>query len=292
MEKFMSHRRAFTLIELLVVIAIIAILAAILFPVFAQAKAAAKGTSDLSNIKQLTLANIMYTNDYDDNFSFAIRADWNSTWAVTVLPYVKSIDLYRSPLDSSFKTWGATWMGDWAGVPISYGANAFYHPQDNPVTQSCGCSASCVPAGLFVPMVQPTACGTHGWFTADSINTTQVTKPAETIMLTDKFHTDALKIHGVGNSSGFFGSNLFCIQCTADSGNWDWAAPVEIPDGRRPAEDASNPFPKGPDGSVSKMSNGRANFSFSDGHAHAMQPRATDPDPIATPEKNMYNSAR
>lgn len=59
-------KRAFTLIELLVVIAIIAILAAILFPVFAQAKLAAKKTSDLSNLKQLSLAVIMYTNDYDD----------------------------------------------------------------------------------------------------------------------------------------------------------------------------------------------------------------------------------
>src|ERR1700722_13842562 len=66
-------RRAFTLIELLVVIAIIAILAAILFPVFAQAKAAAKKTVSLSNTKELSLAHIMYTNDYDDAFA--------SSWA-------------------------------------------------------------------------------------------------------------------------------------------------------------------------------------------------------------------
>jgi len=59
-------KKAFTLIELLVVIAIIAILAAILFPVFAQAKAAAKKTADLSNLKQLGLSMLLYANDNDD----------------------------------------------------------------------------------------------------------------------------------------------------------------------------------------------------------------------------------
>jgi prepilin-type N-terminal cleavage/methylation domain-containing protein/prepilin-type processing-associated H-X9-DG protein len=61
-----ARARAFTLIELLVVIAIIAILAAILFPVFAQAKAAAKKAANLSNLKQIGLATIMYSGDYDD----------------------------------------------------------------------------------------------------------------------------------------------------------------------------------------------------------------------------------
>jgi prepilin-type N-terminal cleavage/methylation domain-containing protein len=60
-------KTAFTLIELLVVIAIIAILAAILFPVFAQAKMAAKKTAALSNAKQIATANMMYMGDYDDH---------------------------------------------------------------------------------------------------------------------------------------------------------------------------------------------------------------------------------
>jgi prepilin-type N-terminal cleavage/methylation domain-containing protein/prepilin-type processing-associated H-X9-DG protein len=62
----MNRKRAFTLIELLVVIAIIAILAAILFPVFAQAKRAAQTTANVSNLKQIGLASMMYVNDYDD----------------------------------------------------------------------------------------------------------------------------------------------------------------------------------------------------------------------------------
>ncbi|MDR3692233.1 MAG: prepilin-type N-terminal cleavage/methylation domain-containing protein [Fimbriimonas sp.] len=93
-------RKAFTLIELLVVIAIIAILAAILFPVFAQAKAAAKRTADLSNIKEITLGFIMYTGDNDD-YGPLVRQEVAGTggvgsdaqgviWKDSVLPYIKN----------------------------------------------------------------------------------------------------------------------------------------------------------------------------------------------------------
>ena len=73
-------KKAFTLIELLVVIAIIAILAAILFPVFAQAKVAAKKTSDLSNLKQIGTATFIYGSDNDDLFPLQAGKDCGNLW--------------------------------------------------------------------------------------------------------------------------------------------------------------------------------------------------------------------
>jgi len=95
-------RKAFTLIELLVVIAIIAILAAILFPVFAQAKAAAKKTSTLSGLKQISLGLHMYSGDVDDmtvpdygyadptNSSDTDLYHFNNTWVGRIYPYVNN----------------------------------------------------------------------------------------------------------------------------------------------------------------------------------------------------------
>ncbi|MCU0316798.1 MAG: prepilin-type N-terminal cleavage/methylation domain-containing protein [Fimbriimonadaceae bacterium] len=100
-------RKAFTLIELLVVIAIIAILAAILFPVFARAKDAAKKTSSLSNVKQLATSNLIYTSDNDDVFVIGVEegpifspsngVDYAGSWMFKLQPYVKNIDIFYSP---------------------------------------------------------------------------------------------------------------------------------------------------------------------------------------------------
>jgi prepilin-type N-terminal cleavage/methylation domain-containing protein len=101
------HKRAFTLIELLVVIAIIAILAAILFPVFAQAKTAAKGTASLSNIKQHITSWIMYATDYDDIAvpmanqtpgPLLFNGLQYSPWGQLLSPYRKNVQITQDPL--------------------------------------------------------------------------------------------------------------------------------------------------------------------------------------------------
>ncbi len=103
----MYFKRAFTLIELLVVIAIIAILAAILFPVFAQAKTAAKQTSSLSNVKQIMTSVMIYNGDYDDNTFTELwqnRGDgeW-TTWMEVIHPYAKNTQIFMDPGGQSEK---------------------------------------------------------------------------------------------------------------------------------------------------------------------------------------------
>ena len=135
--------RGFTLIELLVVIAIIAILAAILFPVFAQAKAAAKKTACLSNDKQMGLALYLYLNDYDDSLpmanypsnpgnatsAFSYRASKTDyialNWADLIEPYAKNYDIFKCPTDVS----GPLVVNGVAipGYPLSYALNMYIY---------------------------------------------------------------------------------------------------------------------------------------------------------------------
>ncbi len=146
-------RKGFTLIELLVVIAIIAILAAILFPVFARAREKARQTSCLSNVKQLSLAFQMYVQDYDERLgrycSWLVGSSWNTPNDKTNLnkgiePYVKNTQCFICP--SSDLTW-------------RYGPNGAWTP-----------------------------CGSYGWSlnaTVDMPTLSKFTVVSETIILAD-----------------------------------------------------------------------------------------------------------
>jgi len=99
-------KKGFTLIELLVVIAIIAILAAILFPVFARAREQARRASCISNLKQLSLATLMYVQDYDEMFPAASAwpmSAWsqppyyNTPWMDEIMPYCKNAQIFKCP---------------------------------------------------------------------------------------------------------------------------------------------------------------------------------------------------
>ncbi len=115
----------FTLIELLVVIAIIAILAAILFPVFAEAREKARQISCISNMKELTLANLMYVQDYDEAFCNEGVAGpsngwgWQMTWQFETQPYIKNYGIMNCPSDSHITP-------SWSGPSFSYPANGVF----------------------------------------------------------------------------------------------------------------------------------------------------------------------
>ena len=123
-------RKGFTLIELLVVIAIIAILAAILFPVFAKAREKARQASCESNIKQITLAAIMYTTDYDEKWvPWGVGSTKGTIWwSACVMPYIKNDQLFGCP-SATQDPW--RWctgcfggnQGEATQRPVNYGVN-------------------------------------------------------------------------------------------------------------------------------------------------------------------------
>jgi prepilin-type N-terminal cleavage/methylation domain-containing protein/prepilin-type processing-associated H-X9-DG protein len=120
---------AFTLIELLVVIAIISILAAILFPVFAQTREAARKTACLSNMKQVGTAFHLYLQDYDETFPLDAHTSNEDSWVFSLEPYAKSKLIYRCSSDTS-RNWYPRFQGDeQPGRFTSYGTNLWMAPQ-------------------------------------------------------------------------------------------------------------------------------------------------------------------
>ncbi|NLO05795.1 MAG: DUF1559 domain-containing protein [candidate division WS1 bacterium] len=135
------RRNGFTLIELLVVIAIIAILAAILFPVFARAREKARQSSCLSNVKQIMLGCLMYVQDYDETLPSG-TSYWmapggggvsgstlpdGGPWFALIMPYINNVQVLVCPSHKYTQTWTnaanyPVWS-EWNGTVLSYGAN-------------------------------------------------------------------------------------------------------------------------------------------------------------------------
>lgn len=120
----------FTLIELLVVIAIIAILAAILFPVFARAREKARQASCASNEKQIALAILMYAQDYDERLPIEFFG-WTTTpptWREIVAPYIKNIQIFQCPSES-------TWQYSYGMDPYWTSFSGGYYGETLPLAQ-------------------------------------------------------------------------------------------------------------------------------------------------------------
>lgn len=193
----LKFKRGFTLIELLVVIAIIAILAAILFPVFAQAKASAKKAADLSNFKQTGLAVIMYSGDFDDTAvpcMYGPPGDngWNYAWQTdtiygqVVFPYTKNWQIVHNPADS--QATDAQAMTDMG------------YPQNSTGKQREYALAISSSEGYNYMAFSPMFSDASGLAQFTPINLSQLTQPAECIMLSDSaWDRDSTGFKGGGN---------------------------------------------------------------------------------------------
>jgi len=138
-------RRGFTLIELLVVIAIIAILAAILFPVFARAREKARQASCTSNLKQIALGTLMYLQDYDEKFHGWMTRCWSGgndpSLPVKLQPYVKNRQLFACPSAQTVANFRNCW--DAQVIPeLSYGFNEWISHAGSETDGSCTCGSA------------------------------------------------------------------------------------------------------------------------------------------------------
>ena len=254
-------KRAFTLIELLVVIAIIAILAAILFPVFAQAKLAAKKTQDLSNQKNITTSAMMYSTDSDDVFPRCEYKTpdrnffgWNVpvTWREALMPYVKNGE--GQYVDGTRITKVAV-NGIW--TTPAYGDNA---TRGNYIINRNLSPGRCYWNGNWTCDSGDTGVLNPGVMVAPSVSVTQLDQPADTNFMTNS------RIMTDWNASGDY-----------PEGAWWWWGGAQFPpvfSGPTSHEkwdydtSSGNAGSRGePNAMVRYRYSGGTNQGFADGHA-------------------------
>jgi len=254
-------KSAFTLIELLVVIAIIAILAAILFPVFAQARSKARTISCLSDEKQIGLAMMQYLQDNDQQYP-QVEYRQNGvlcTWAWEIQPYIKNWRLFRDPSEVAdpFNAWSGNTLSSasndlngqngagWWEWMTSYGMNVDYL---NPIP-NCDGNQYQMPNNSF------------GYPTIDSA----IDSPASTVMVTDSKPTPA------GGGAYYLGMHfvespaIYTVPIACGSYGWGAGNFYDQLKG-------SDAEPLSYTGQVSVRHNGGTNVLFCDGHAKWLTP--------------------
>jgi prepilin-type N-terminal cleavage/methylation domain-containing protein/prepilin-type processing-associated H-X9-DG protein len=277
--------KAFTLIELLVVIAIIAILAAILFPVFAQAKLAAKKTVDLSNIKNIGLSMFIYQPDYDDTLP-TIRNDpgWGGTCPTgeanqncfetdsmmeQLAPYIKSHAIWASPEDTISHCSSNTANGcSYAvtGGPVSYVPT--YNAQQDVLTAVSTFDASEAYGVFGMPISNN--CAPNGWGApcTGSLTTSQLSSPSDLIIMAPAFI-----------SWSFYSGS---VQQRNDQREFSFSA-LGIPD-YPTYTTLAYAWCCANDGWTFENFNGQANWLFADSHVKSMARNATmDPTWYSNP---------
>jgi prepilin-type N-terminal cleavage/methylation domain-containing protein/prepilin-type processing-associated H-X9-DG protein len=250
----MRRTRGFTLIELLVVIAIIAILAAILFPVFAQAREKARQASCLSNLKQINLGWMMYVQDYYETFAFrpsgnavgpGAECSWRYVcdtpqtrsgsyinWWELVTPYMKNYQIITCP--SAPNEYNGAPNGWTATKSFGIGLNAY---PDWGLTRS---------PGVATP---------YGGTIYPGVSQASITKPAQTVLIADAGYLTYKTYWETWPRNGL----------NKHAGTSPWVAPR--PEYESGSEWAPEPRHNGSDGDFS----GLCNVGFADGHVKAMK---------------------
>jgi prepilin-type N-terminal cleavage/methylation domain-containing protein len=248
-----SRKRGFTLIELLVVIAIIAILAAILFPVFAKAREAARGASSQSNLKQESLACLMYLQDYDE--TWVPDEQWGfgpvligmpyTSWSFQVLPYIKNSQIFGDPLGPSITSL--------QGIPDSV---------TWPILTEYGYNYTAL-SPVLNPNVMP-------WPRVPA-TMASISRPAELVMLAGK-----ASYSDYGNQLWFYGPGTLTTLSGVDPpecntiaplcfGNWGVGSFFQAPGNLTMVAGAFT-------GGASLRKAGTTNLAMTDGHAKFIQP--------------------
>ncbi len=200
----LKGKRGFTLIELLVVIAIIAILAAILFPVFSRAREQARKTQCLSNMKQIGTALMMYAQDWDETLPtwawpcWAYAPEGGLAWWEQLAPYTKNWKVFECPSSNSPER---------AWIPVCY-PQKWGRPQNsNPIDY-----------GYNERIMNPMNWCDKG--VASTAKLANITAPAETAVIGDGRHA---VMGAVWDGYPGTATGIYMFWAFANGGNWDWS---------------------------------------------------------------------